>query len=140
MICQKVNLLCPSNGTPGHIVLSATGQKSAIELIPKSGRTEIAEAINTIIIQGDAILANLETCSKPNMATTVVMIPIKNTAITQPTLLGYMSFNDGMIILKGMPTAVADTAIMEPAKKQNNPAFTRLYISEKFEPPIFCSW
>ena len=48
------------------------------------------------------------------------------TATIQPMLFGSQSPSEGMASPKGMPTAVAETAIIEPAKKQNISALTTL--------------
>src|SRR5690606_2735096 len=125
MICQKVNLLCPSSGTPFQIVVSATGQNSENELIPNLGKTPTAAALKSIIMHGAAIFGNLEMTLRPNMATTVVIAPIPNTVIPQPILFGYTAVSEGISRLKGIPAAVAETAIIEPAKKQNSAAFTK---------------
>src|SRR5690554_5737170 len=88
MMCQKVNLLWPSKGTPGQMVLSATDQNSPIDVTPSWGSTATAAATNIIIIQGAATLENLLTWSNPNMATTVVIAPTAKTVRTQSQLEG----------------------------------------------------
>lgn len=73
------------------------------------------------------------------MATTVVTAPTIRTMTIQETLLGSQSLSSAMGKLKGMPTAVAETAIMEPARKQNIRALTRLYKVVRLLPQIFSS-
>ncbi len=60
------------------------------------------------------------------MASMVTTAPTANTVMTQPTLVGSQSARPGMGMPNGIPTAVADTAIMEPARKQNMRALTML--------------
>ena len=63
--------------------------------------------------------------------------PIIITITTQVIPLGIVSVNLGIGILKGIPTAVAETVIIEPAKKQNKIPFARLYPVTNFLPQIF---
>src|SRR5690554_6739659 len=122
------------------MVLLATCQNSPTEVTPSCGNTPTAAAMTTMIIHGAATLDNLLTCSKPNMATTVVMAPTTKTVITHPQLLGKISVREGMAKSNGIPTAVAETAIMAPARKQNKPALTKLYTRVNLLPAIFSSW
>ena len=69
-------------------------------------------------ITGDIQLAALDTILYPLAAIQVVMLPIISTTITHVTLLGITSVSLGISILVGTPTAVAETVIMDPAKKQ----------------------
>src|SRR5699024_7460382 len=73
------------------------------------------------------------------MATTVITDPTAKTVIIHPKLVGIQSPSVGMAISNGSPTAVAETAIMAPAKKQNIRAFTTLNIEASLEPQIFLS-
>ena len=86
--CQTVNWLCPTSGVPVQIFSFATFQKSEKEVTPNPGRTAMAAEIEIRIIQGEAMFANLDTCSYPSIATTVVINPMMKTPTTQPTLDG----------------------------------------------------
>src|SRR5690606_38086576 len=87
-ICQKVNLLCPSKGTPVQMVLWATCQNGLIEVTPNCGNTPTAAATKIMIIQGAATLEHLLTRSNPNLAITVVLAPATKTGTTHPTRVG----------------------------------------------------
>ena len=80
--------------------------------------SSVGDTAKTII--GDIQLAASETMSYPLLAIQVVKPPIKITVIIQLELLGITSVNLGISRFVGTPTAVADTVIMAPARKQNN--------------------
>ena len=65
-------------------------------------------------------MAALETIPYPLAAIHVVRPPMIITTMIHVTLLGITSVSLGISIPVGTPTAVAETVIMEPAKKQNN--------------------
>ena len=52
--------------------------------------------------------------------------PTPSTMSTKLVLLGIQSPSEGIGMSKGMPTAVADTVIMAPARKQNRMPLARL--------------
>ena len=52
-------------------------------------------------------------------ATKDMTAPTANTTIIQPTLFGSQSDKPSIVILNGIPTAVAETEIIAPARKQN---------------------
>ena len=70
------------------------------------------------------------------MATSVITPPINRTVRTQPGVLGNQSDRVGISRSKGIPTAVAETAIIDPARKQNIKELTRLYQRTTFLPAI----
>jgi hypothetical protein len=59
------------------------------------------------------------------------------TIITQVIPLGMVSVNLGIGISAGIPTALADTVIIDPAKKQNKISLAKLYATTNFLPQIF---
>src|SRR5699024_4039300 len=73
------------------------------------------------------------------MATTVITDPTTKTVMIHPKLVGNQSPSVGIAIPNGSPTAVADTAIIAPARKQNIRALTTLKIDASLEPQIFLS-
>jgi hypothetical protein len=121
-----VNFDWPSTGIPVHIFWVATVQKSPKEVRPSFGRTARAAATNTRNIQGEQILAKLANFSNPRIARLVTTNPTQKTTTIQVMLVGNISFNSGMGMLKGSPTAVAATEIIAPARKQNIKALTTL--------------
>src|SRR5699024_5862768 len=66
-------------------------------------------------------------------------IPTRKTVTIHPKLVGNQSPSVGIAIPNGSPTAVADTAIIAPARKQNIRALTTLKIDASLEPQIFLS-
>ena len=60
------------------------------------------------------------------MAMTVITAPTPSTVNTHPRLFGNISVSEGIAMPKGIPTAVAATATMAPARKQNIKALTML--------------
>ena len=71
-------------------------------------------------------MAAFETVSYPLEAINEITAPIRITMITHVTPLGMVSVNLGMGISNGIPTAVADTVIIDPAKKQNKIPLAKL--------------
>ncbi len=63
---------------------------------------------------------------KPRMASSVTAAPTASTVTTHPTVFGYRSLSPGIAMSNGIPTAVAATEIIAPARKQNMRAFTML--------------
>ena len=88
---------------------------------------------------GDIQFAAFVTVSYPLAAITEMAMPIKSTITIQVEPLGKVSVSFGMGISKGIPTAVADTVIIEPAKKQNKIPLAKLYPVTNFLPHIFSS-
>src|SRR3546814_10085161 len=112
--CQKLNRLTFSAVAPTQIFSLATLQKSENEATPSSGKTESPAPRKTSIIHGAAILEKRAIWSKPNTATTVITSPTPKTAITQPRLPDIQSLSQDISQPKGMHTAVAETAIIDP--------------------------
>src|SRR5690606_20474167 len=123
--CHIVNCDCPGKAVPVHIFSRATSQKlPRLVSMPRRENDETAAARKIKNIQGAATLENLASFSKPRMANIVIIAPTMKTVITHPALDGYISFKVGISTLKGMPTAVAETATIAPARKQNMRALT----------------
>ncbi|MBA7579380.1 hypothetical protein ES708_21250 [subsurface metagenome] len=122
--CQSVNFDWPSTGTPVQIFSLATCQKSLNDVHPSVGSTASPAATKTRNIHGEQTLEKCASFSKPKIARLVTTAPTMNTTTIQLMLLGYISLNPGIGIPNGSPTAVADTAIIAPARKQNMRALT----------------
>ena len=70
-------------------------------------------------IKGDIQFATFATELYPRAAMMEMITPVMITISTQGAPLGMVSFKAGIGKLNGMPTAVVETVIIEPAKKQN---------------------
>ena len=83
-------------------------------------------ATNPKIIIGDIQFAALDIVAKPLAAINEIKLPNINTIIIQVNPLGKVSVSFGIFILNGIPTAVAETVIMAPARKQKRMPLARL--------------
>ena len=132
--CQNVNFICPGKGSePSPQIF----QKSEKLDTPNWFSATTPQAKNAITITGDIQLAAFVTVSYPLAAIIDITTPIKITIIIQVKPLGMVSVNLGIGISKGIPTAVAETVIIDPAKKQNKIPLARLYPVTNFLPHIF---
>ncbi|NDV16343.1 hypothetical protein GO009_09935 [Muricauda sp. TY007] len=68
----------------------------------------------------------METVSYPLAAINEITAPIANTITTHVIPLGMVSVSFGISISKGIPTAVAETVIIAPARKQNRIPLAKL--------------
>ncbi len=140
VMCQNEKWARPSSGAPVQIFWFATAQRSPTELTPSWGRTATPHATNTSNIHGAATFENRAICLKPKIASSVTAEPTTSTVTTHPTVFGYRSLSPGIAMSKGIPTAVAATDIIAPARKQNMRAFTMLYTKSSFGPAILRSF
>ena len=65
--------------------------------------------------------------------------PTPSTARTQPILLGSVSVSSGIGKSNHTPTAVAETVIIAPARKQNMTPLAKLYSVTNLRPQIISS-
>ena len=145
--CHSVNFVLPACGSPPvHNVSLANVQNWLNEPIsaPVSSINCLSairpKAMNTRIIHGAAMFANRATASYPQAATTAMTLPTAATARIQPRLFGRVSSNLGIGNSNHTPTAVAETVIIAPAKKQNMMPLARLYSTTRSRPQIRSSW
>src|SRR5512143_1609378 len=125
--CQNVNFVCPARGSPPVQIRScAIFQKSPGEVTPSCFSAMNPQAMKTRTIQGTDVFATRTMASYPLAATRANTPPITTTTATQAMLVGSQSVNAGIGMLKGRPTAVAETETMAPARKQKRIPFARL--------------
>jgi len=84
---------------------------------PKAGETVVVSA---------ASCADAGAQNAPAAATIATSMPTASTTTTHPTLFGSLSSRLGIGKSTQTPTAVADTVIIEPARKQNITPLARL--------------
>jgi hypothetical protein len=112
--CQEVYFICPGKGSdPSPQIF----QKSERLATPNWFNVTIPKAKKAKTINGDIQLAAFETVSYPFEAINEIRAPMRITIITQVIPLGMVSVNLGIGISAGIPTALADTVIIDPAKK-----------------------
>ena len=109
--------ICPGKGSDPF---PQTAIKSEKLWIPNWFDATTPHAKKAKTIKGDIQLAAWETIPYPLAAIHVVRPPMIKTTMIHVILLGITSVSFGISKPVGTPTAVADTVIMDPAKKQNN--------------------
>ena len=121
--CQKVYFICPGKGSEPSPQIAIKFPKL---LTSSCIRATIPQAKKANTIIGDIQLAAFETIPYPFEAIQVVSPPRTTTIKIQVKLLGITSVSFGISIFVGTPTAVAETVIIEPAKKQKRTPLARL--------------